>query len=369
LFIFLEKFLLVVLLSVSLLSNNSFAKNLSTCQPIVKDLKKNFYSKTDELAFLNYKNEELKEELVTVVGDLHGSFSVLVNVLLDSHIMIYDVPSKKKIKISYNNKEEFVEIPNLKFNENAYKDKNRKVIFMGDYLMRSINIYNEKHILGLFHDVFQKQNIALNNKKIKRASLVALLGNHDLEAVNGVLHKGYSKEKRFKKQVLQMVKDSTLVPTHYHRGIWFSHSYLTQFDQDEFEKNGIFFPKSYKDQDDLKNVSKDINDFVKNLILKDQIKDTWLGSSHMKGDEINFFYATGTEPIPMRLPSIVGHFGHVEEIRILQNKFLGKNPHVLCVDTSIHTAYKRGDKVKILKILYRPQQPYTEYFNCQLPSH
>jgi hypothetical protein len=302
-----------------------------------------------------------------VIGDIHGSWQMIMYAAINSGLMELDAPAKKSMTIKFRSQDQNVEIPNLKFKA----DGKNKLIFLGDYIAKNDQAH-EQTTLALLTDILEKQ------KSVGGDSIVAVIGNHDLEAVNGVVHPGYPSEKNYRDQVMYMVQSGLLVPTYFYHGIWFSHSYLTQDDLAQLNLNGINFNVPNQ-------TSKDVNAYVTQQITAGTLRATWLASPSEKpphhAGPFNFFY-TMTSPVAQgagfqKFPIIMGHLSdlHRKTLRVLVEGFRGaihskfrERSHILCTDTSIFDSFARGTHATFLKIDYDAAAPSVQFNSCIVPT-
>lgn len=331
-----------------------------------------FYTMSEDITRFPHPTSD---HSVYVIGDIHGTWEMIFHNLVNSGVMELDQPSKKQVVIQFKKQSLTVEIPNLKFRGNSHN----KVILMGDYISKS-NPIREQRTLGLLADVLNRQ------KAEKRNSIIAILGNHDLEAVNGVVHPGYMHEKNYEDQIFNLVREELVVPTYYYNGIWYSHSYLTPDDIHEFRKemNGNFIPHGSTFSGILKG-SQDVNHFIRNKILTNTIKDSWLASSEegrKYGDKgpFNFFYTMGS-PVAKDcavFPIIMGHLSDKgrQVLRVMterhggkQHKRFAQREHILNVDTSIYYSFENKTDAIFLKIDYLTNSSTeVRFHSCSVPS-
>lgn len=299
------------------------------------------------------------DEKVYVVGDIHGSWEIIAKVLLNSGLMKLESQPTKEVSTVYNGQPKKVTIPNLKFTSTL----NNKVIFIGDYIAKLSEIRGQK-TLALLKDILAKQAALARSEP----AVVAILGNHDLEAVNGVNHGGYSIEKNYKDEVMSMINSDMLLASYYYNGIWYSHSYLTPTDMRHFQANGINFYANI----DLAVLSPLLNQRVNEWIKNSTLQSMWLASP-VKGADANFFYVMGGPAADgndgnglgtyEKFPMIMGHLSdplrQVHRVLVegpggkIQDKFK-RREHILCVDTSIYNKFKSTApaRVSYLKINY-----------------
>lgn len=328
-----------------------------------------------------------KSESVYVVGDIHGAWKMLLYSLVNAGIMEYDTPWKKHFKIRYQGQEIQVEIPNLKIKSSA-----NKLILVGDYIAKS-EVGNEQITLALLTDVLEKV------KRAGSSSVVAIIGNHDLEAVNGVNHSGYPREKHYQDQIYSMIQRGLLTPTYFYNGIWYSHSYLTRDDVREFQArlNTRFNTIPPRSPDPiLSQINSEVNQFVTQEILGGTLKNTWLaseaeGRKSSPTGPFNFFYvmaaqaADGTIPGGAgtygKFPIIMGHLSDLSRkvLRVLTEGLGGKDvpkfadrAHVLCTDTSIYDSFAKGTNANFLRIDYNQNysitDPGVKFHSCSVSS-
>lgn len=317
---------------------------------------------------------------VYVVGDIHGSWKMVLYALVNTGLMEYDTPWKKTVVIQYQGRDLEVEIPNLKYKPGSPN----KLILVGDYIAKSTP-ENEQITIALLTDTLRKMKDAAPEK------FIAILGNHDLEAVNKVHHGGYPTEKNYEGQIRQMVAERLLVPTYYHQGIWYSHSYLTEDDVDHFNRNSVNFlainppnPLHYT----IAQTSQNVNHFVVDHILKGTLSSTWLASpaeGKKSSGPYNFFYVMSMTPADgitrigsyLNFPMIMGHLSDLrrKELRVLteapggaaSRRFIRRS-HILCTDTSIYDSFKKGTPATFLKIDYDAGARSVQFNSCTVPT-
>ena len=327
-----------------------------------------------------------RDQSVYVIGDIHGSWEMIRDALIHAEIMELDPSPEKTVEVRYQRSNIRVTIPNLRFRSSIQN----KVIFVGDYIAKTSR-EREQITLGLLKDILQKQQHEMPGLVAGQEPVVAIFGNHDFEAVNGVDHSsdGYPTEKHYEDQVRSML--DLLVPTYVYNGIWYSHSYLTDYDMDQFHQlNPVIGFQNIRDLGDLGqlfNLSGQVNQFIHGLITSQQVHTSWLGSEAV-GDRANFMYAMRTTPAdgalgPMhgpyqKFPMIMGHLSDLQrkEIRVLSEGYYGhdrneypRRSHILCVDTSIYHSTLIGSRAKYLKINYRSTgASRVDFQACSLPT-
>jgi hypothetical protein len=316
-------------------------------------------------------------ETVTVVGDIHGSWEMIAAAVINTGIMEIATPPTKRVSVTCTGNTLSVEIPSLQFKDGGSASR---VIFVGDYITKGSR---ERDIgtLALLNDILMLQ------KKEKRDSVVAIIGNHDLEAVNGVTHGGYLEEKDFKDQIMQMIQENLLVSTHYDHGIWYSHSYLTETDVKELGDRKIQFTGL-----DLSSLIGQVNHLVWDLILSGRIGETWLANSSFggAGNASTFFYSVVGKPADRpvedpethertKFPIIMGHLSDPARmtLRVLTENRGGvhspefaNRSHILCVDTTLYHSFAHGTDATYLKIDYdsSPSGTAVQWNRCQIST-
>jgi hypothetical protein len=363
-----------------------------SCSSVSNDEKTNpitgqthdFYALSEDVTRFNIDSDQD----VYVIGDIHGSWEMIRNALVNSQIMEVDTPAEKNVSITYKGSLISVTVPNLKFKENP----GNKVIFVGDYIAKT-TVAREQKTLGLLNDVLEQQK-RLAGVVHGKEPIVAILGNHDFEAVNRVNHSGYPNEKNYQTQVKSMVDEDLLVPTYFYNGVWYSHSYLTDYDMENFHQHsvGIRFDgiQTTSDLMQIFQLSQQTNFFLKELVNStsvDAVKNTWLGSE-AEGKNANFMYAMRTVPADgvaglnynkfHKFPIIMGHLSDLKRkvSRVLSEGFQGihrnqypRRSHILCVDTSIYHSYLSGLNATYLKIRYQKNSAIpVEFQNCSVPT-
>lgn len=352
------------------LTHRENCKNISNSEktnPLVKPSRfYDFYTLAEDTT----RFKIAKSQSVYVVGDIHGSWEVIFRTLINSGIMEFDTPNQKVVSIKYKGADINVSIPSLKF---AAAPRN-KVIFVGDYIAKTTP-EREQRTLALLTDILTKQ------KLIGEQHVVATLGNHDLEAVNGVVHSGYAREKNYLDQVMFMVRNDLLVPTFYYNGIWYSHSYLTPDDVREVVKMGFHFHNPPQ-------ASQDVNAYIVDLITHQNVStSTWLSSyaTHFRQTgPFNFFYAMtalaadGSSDITFdKFPIIMGHLSDTsrkvprvltETVGGVQKKYLLNRAHILCIDTSIYHSTQTGADATFLRINYDSVAGKAEFQSCAVST-
>ena len=311
---------------------------------------------------------------VYVVGDVHGVWEVILNALVNSGLMELDTPARKVVSVEVSGRPVPTEIPNLRFRPGFVN----KVIFMGDYIAKTSQ-EREVRVLGLLNDVLEKQS-ALS---FAEPAVVAILGNHDFEAVNGVVHPGYGHEKNYQAAIYSMVDRNLLVPSHFYNGIWYSHSYLTPNDLGHLRGLGADFYNSahHVGHSDV------LNRHVRAGVLTGGFDlGSWLSSSNTV-NPANFMYAMsapaadGFDPRGHydQFPMIVGHLSDPSRqvLRVLTEGFGGRllpqftrRSHVLCTDTSIFLSREANSPVTYLRIEYNTAgggAPPVEFQSCSVP--
>ncbi len=357
-----------------------------SCQVISAEDKKSPSGLGDDFSFYTMAEDTKRfsvpeDQSVYVIGDIHGSWEMIFYSLVNSGIMEVDAPTKKTVSIIYKGLPLDVEIPNLKFRDGH---QNSKLIFMGDYIAKN-DPSHEQLTLAFLNDVLMKQK---KQKKMGGHSIVALIGNHDYEAVNGITHVGYWNEKNYRDQVMEMIQKNLLTPTHYDHGIWYSHSYLTPDDIKNFSENGFDFPeKGSSVSDGVLKVSEGVNAFILKLILEQKIEGTWLDSpseNPWQKKPFNFFYVMSSYAADGKtaaanyenFPIIVGHLSDPSRkvLRVLTEAYGGLNrfkfprrSHILCTDTSIYKSFQEHSPATYLKIDYKVKDK-VQFYSCTVPT-
>jgi hypothetical protein len=326
-----------------------------------------------------------RDQTVYVVGDIHGSWEVMARGLIHSGVMELASPPRKQVSVSMSDPVQGeaavqVEIPNLQFRPGA--GTANKIIFVGDYIGKCTDVRAQK-TLALLKDVLEQQQ----RLHLAEPVIVAILGNHDFEAVNGIVHSGYLAEKMFYPQVRSMIQSHLLLASHVDHGIWYSHSFLTPHDVVEMHNRGMSFYHQPQ-RTEMPMLSQGLNDFVDQLILAGSVARTWLRNDSLSegaGLNANFLYAADAraayggsgsgsyEVFPMII-------GHLSDRRYKTIRVLGEGPHtrfypqfahrshILCVDTAIYDSTSTGTNATYLKINYHAQGQAVVFESCDVPT-